>query len=146
MKKCFKCGIVKRLSEFYKHPGMKDGHVNKCITCSKADVNISRRNNIDYYREYDRLRGQTEKRKKLSIERTAKRRMVKDGYIAAHSAVARALKKGILKRKSCCMCKSMKNVHAHHDDYHKPLDVMWLCVIHHKSRHAFLEYINEDTF
>lgn len=38
MKKCFKCGIKKELSDFYVHPAMRDGHLNKCIECTKKDV------------------------------------------------------------------------------------------------------------
>lgn len=37
-KSCFKCNIVKPLGEFYKHKKMGDGHLGKCKTCTKKDV------------------------------------------------------------------------------------------------------------
>ena len=48
----------------------------------------------------------------------------------AHKAVFDAINRGDLKRKPCEVCES-EQVQGHHDDYDKPLDVRWLCQIHH---------------
>jgi hypothetical protein len=55
--------------------------------------------------------------------------------------VAKALKKGILKRQPCVICGNEKT-HGHHEDYNKPLDVVWLCSLHHRKRHRELNIIN----
>jgi hypothetical protein len=38
MKICFKCQKEKPLTDFYTHPKMSDGHLNKCKCCTKKDV------------------------------------------------------------------------------------------------------------
>lgn len=46
----------------------------------------------------------------------------------AHSAVQYALKTGKLKRPDCCSkCGVKCKPQAHHPDYSKPLEVVWLC-------------------
>ena len=37
--------------------------------------------------------------------------------------------------KPCEVCGIEKNIHAHHDDYDKPLEVRWLCALHHRELH-----------
>jgi hypothetical protein len=55
--------------------------------------------------------------------------------IRAGDAVRRALKLGRLARLPCLVCGADERIHAHHPDYAKPLDVMWLCEEHHRQWH-----------
>jgi len=129
-KKCFKCGEVKYLSEFYKHPRMKDGHVNKCKECNKIDVRENRRRNIDYYRKYDRERGS---RQGYLYCKEYREKYPKK--YRAHSMVARAIRAGNLFPEPCCECGHDGLTHAHHDDYDKPFNIRWLCPPCHKRWH-----------
>ena len=36
-KNCFKCNLEKKLEDFYKHPQMPDGRVNKCKECNTQE-------------------------------------------------------------------------------------------------------------
>jgi len=45
------------------------------------------------------------------------------------------IRRGILIRLPCEVCGSNEDVEAHHDDYNKPMDVRWLCRIHHIEHH-----------
>jgi len=40
MKKCIKCGRLISLNDFYKHSGMRDGHLNKCKKCHCFETSI----------------------------------------------------------------------------------------------------------
>ena len=44
------------------------------------------------------------------------------------------LKRGLLTRSSCVACGSSSS-QMHHEDYSRPLDVMWLCRECHLKRH-----------
>jgi len=133
-KKCFKCKTVQPLSEFYKHSKMADGHLNKCKTCTKNDVLIHRGKNLEKIRAYDRGRSKNKHRIALAKEVTKKWRKEDSRRVAAHNAVARAIKSGKLTRGLCNRCGSKKSC-AHHEDYNKPLDIMWLCQPCHTQRH-----------
>lgn len=147
MKRCFKCGETKPIDEFYRHPEMADGHLNKCKSCNRKDVIENRQKRLDYYREYDRTRGTAHHRVKARAAyrqteagREAKRRgqakwdELNKHKKACHAKVQRAIRSGKLTKQPCELCGEQKS-EAHHADYTKPLDVQWLCPSHHVELH-----------
>jgi hypothetical protein len=115
-KVCFKCHVEKALTEFYVHPQMGDGRLNKCKECTRKDVRQNYEANGDYYRAYDRKRGY---------------RPGDPHKVAARMAV-RKLQKGTCEIGVDCNGR----IEAHHDDYTKPLEVRWLCKKHHGEVHT----------
>lgn len=55
---------------------------------------------------------------------------------AAKAAVSAAVRSGRLQRQPCEKCGA--RAQAHHDDYARQLDVVWLCPEHHGERHRLL--------
>lgn len=55
--------------------------------------------------------------------------------LAAHKIVAKAKELGLLELGLCEKCGTDRNIHAHHEDYSKPLSVVWLCSSCHGKLH-----------
>lgn len=132
MKRCFKCGEAKPLRDFYPHKRMADGHLNKCKECTKTDV--ARR-----YREDPLARAAYEKRRASDPDRKARviayqrgARVNHPEKLAARLAVQRAVRRGLMRRLPCEIC-GKERTEAHHVDYSRPLDVLWLCFKHHRE-------------
>lgn len=129
MKVCVDCNIEKPLDSYYKHKEMADGHLRKCKECVKGRVGKYRERNIDSIRAYDRARGNRQTKEyhdRYRIEQKIK--------YQAHYLVSNAIRDKRLFRKPCEIC-GEKYVHGHHDDYNKPLEVRWLCPVHHRQWH-----------
>lgn len=160
MKKCFKCGQAKELDCFYKHGQMGDGHFNKCIECAKRDANDHRLKNLERIRAYDRERGRLPHRlkanrlrnrigdkktnnKKWYLEHKAKilekqriwRKNNRLQYCARGMLDNAVRDKRIIKPEICSVCGDKTKLHGHHEDYYKPLDVIWVCVSCHGKLH-----------
>ena len=122
LKTCFKCGLEKLITDFYAHPAMTDGHLNKCKVCAREDARLNYKKNVEYYRIYDRKRGF----RAYDIQKIRARRAVRD-----------ALARGELVRGVCEIgVNCYGRIEAHHDDYTKPLNVAWLCRPCHLDLHA----------
>ncbi len=54
MKICFICHLEKPLTEYYNHPGTKDGKLGKCKSCTKSHTKQYIQENKEYKLEYDK--------------------------------------------------------------------------------------------
>lgn len=132
MKRCFKCGRDLPLDEFYRHPMMADGRLGKCKDCTKADVSGNYRARQPQYSAYDRERNVRPARREARRVYHQRHRERHPERERARQAVSNALRDGRLMRRPCEKCGSPKS-QAHHPDHSKPLDVQWLCLVHHRE-------------
>jgi len=109
---------------------MADGHLNKCKGCAKSDSTANRNKNIDRVRSYDRGRGARHDATYLGEYRKKFPKKSK-----ATGMVNNAIRDGKLFKQPCEKCGSEDKLHAHHDDYAKPLNIRWLCAAHHSQWH-----------
>lgn len=80
-----------------------------------------------------RCKERDELRRNLAMRSTAALRA------AGHAAVGKAVRAGTIVRPECCSsCGEARPVVAHHEDYDKPLDIVWLCRSCHRRRHSEL--------
>lgn len=131
-KECSTCELVKPADEYHKDKWRSSGLTSQCKGCRKAKRNTPESKKIHEIILARHL--QTPKAKKT-------RKITQAVYYAANlikrrakSIVAEAVMAGILVRQSCEICDETK-VHAHHDNYAEPLEVRWLCPIHHMAWH-----------
>jgi hypothetical protein len=143
--KCVRCETDKAPDAFY----AKD---RTCKECRCAMVKANRDAKADYYRAYDKARAnrpdrvearrvyqQTDAGKAANarahnryIERNPERR-------AAQVAVGNAVRDGrLIPWPVCAVPDCCAKPEAHHPDYSRPLDVVWLCQAHHKQAHALI--------
>jgi hypothetical protein len=69
-----------------------------------------------------------------SVERVKLWRLRHPKKIKAERSLEYAIRTGRIIKKPCSVCGN-KIAHGHHFDYSKPLEVVWLCPLHHKERH-----------
>lgn len=140
-KRCFKCGEVKPLTEFYQHPEMADGHLGKCKTCAKNDSSVRYRKKVGdtEFVEKERKRGREKYHRLYGFGRNwTSPEGAPNIKNNASTKLNYAVRSGrIIKPTRCGDCgKEHSRIHGHHEDYTKPLAVHWVCPLCHRKRHA----------
>lgn len=139
MKACVICGETKPLSDFYKHPNMADGRLNKCKKCHIA----RNKDNQAAYRHSDSYAA---RKGEWIATRVNKDRLEQEARQALYNAIRRG---EIKKAPACWYCGSTDRIEGHHADYARPLDVIWLCRkcharVHRETR-TYLETLNGNA-
>ena len=124
-RKCCICKSQEGLSKIYNRI-RKDG--------SNREGYICRPCNTDRIRKY-----RNTKNGKRVIAAITKKQRIKNkssGKESARIALNQSVKSGkIIKPRTCSRCPSSFHIHAHHPDYSKPIDVIWLCAACHSAEH-----------
>lgn len=130
-KKCNVCYIDKPVDQFYRTILHKDGLMNLCRVCHT-----------------ERQKGYRKNKSLVSFKDVAshKKYWLHENKLKqqAHRKVSYAIKTGDLVRQPCERCGATVGVVAHHEDYTKPLDVVWLCETHHKERHTEITRMEKE--
>ena len=124
MKTCSRCKQKKTTKDFYTDRRTSDGLYSSCKNCHNLLISGKKR-----FR--DRREWRRDNKDKLRAYRETIR---KDGREKIYQAVHKAVKAGTLKKMTCRVC-GVSKTEAHHPDYSRPLDVMWLCRKCHKNIH-----------
>lgn len=147
-KECIKCFQVISIDMFRIHP-QSGNYDNICSDCkkgmAKGRYEKNKEKRLAYSRQYKK--DNPEKIKNLNVgwrknnkdkARAYTRRWRKNNKEKsyAHTRVHEAIKDGrLVKPCKCSKCDSTERIQGHHEDYSKPLEVIWLCESCHVALH-----------
>ena len=126
-KRCTKCHQYKTEAGFYEMAATKDGLRPDCKSCRKA---ATRKYHQTEQGQASRRRYKQNKNRPV-VARRARQRHRRKYPLATfvYVRVARAIRTGEITRPAHCEQCLMphKYIYAHHENYSKPLEIVWLC-------------------
>lgn len=137
-KVCFKCGRVLPLDSFYKHPRMRDGHLNKCKDCTKTGVHnrwVEKSKDPEWV-EKERSRGR-DKYIRLNYRQKYEGCSLRKLLPNAYGDISRKLRKYKITK---------KGFEFHHWNYHLLNSVFQLSRKAHKCIHRHMTFNRDDLY
>lgn len=137
---CNICKCKKPINEFAKDKNKIYGCDYRCKECDKKRFkkywekhNVSDMRSERYYSDRE---ASVQKSKEYYYIKKARgyRTKIDPFKQEARLETWRAIKAGLIAKKACEVCGEQKS-QAHHSDYNKPLEIMWLCKKHHSKWH-----------
>ncbi len=132
-KTCSNCEKNKIISAFYRDRTRPDGREYYCKNCANILAREKRERNketvkLRHKRYYDKHRENINFKKKDYYQHNKYK-------FSARGQVKKALKSGLLiKPNKCDYCGLVKKIEAHHNNYNKPLKIIWLCKLCHNRK------------
>jgi hypothetical protein len=141
MKHCRDCDQIKWVAEFHIRRASPGGFSAKCKKCQRAydAARLHQPSRVALRLSY-RTTPNGKERLAIGAKAWASRNPERR---AAQVKVGNAIRNGKLIKSPCEVCGSL-STDAHHDDYSKPLDVRWLCKVHHAQHHRMLRKISQE--
>ena len=143
---CSTCKEEKPLKEFHKNKTRKDGMVYQCKDCVKLHEQSKaiKEYRLKYFTSEKgmavrRKYSKSESGRTAAIRATRKYSQKNPLKRKAYNYLNGAVRFRKIKRQPCEICGSATRIHGHHEDYSKPLDVIWLCHQHHVELHRGVE-------
>lgn len=127
--KCGRCQRTMPVDRFWRDRDKRSGYKSHCKECCDAV-----RDPVKHAQKQARYAQRHPDR--IAKRAVIKRRQTPEKH-QARTAVSRAIGAGILIRPDACeRCHSAVTVEAHHEDYTRVLDVVWLCQRCHLNIHG----------
>ena len=129
---CSKCRLVKKANCFYDHPQGRDGKSSRCAECAYL---ATKSNNEKIKYKVSKLQKEHYRKSKIKLDTIYKsrHRAKHPDRQRARQILTNAINRGHILRDPCRICNSINKIEAHHPDYARPLEVVWLCRDHHKA-------------
>lgn len=95
---------------------------------------------FNFWQEFSHNKEFIYKKKEIEIYQSVDyfKNISKQKKIEAQQLMYMERRSGRIVAQPCEICGKKKNIQGHHENYDKPLEVIWLCHKHHRARHKEL--------